>query len=84
MTEPESWKDRARATYRRWMRWIVRNVPAGWRSLLGVALIVGGVLGFLPVLGFWMIPLGVAVIGLDVALVRRRIRALRNRKKDGD
>jgi hypothetical protein len=34
-------------------------------------------LGFLPILGFWMIPLGVAVILLDIRVFRRwrRIRA---------
>jgi hypothetical protein len=35
---------------------------------------VGGVLGFLPILGFWMFPLGVAFVALDVPLTRRRIQ----------
>ena len=30
------------------------------RLLIGIGFIVGGILGFLPILGFWMIPLGVA------------------------
>jgi UPF0716 family protein affecting phage T7 exclusion len=42
-----------------------------WRILLGVALIVAGFLGFLPVPGFWMGPLGVVVLSLDVPIVRR-------------
>ena len=41
------------------------------RTLLGVALIIGGILGFLPVLGFWMIPLGLIVLSQDFASVRR-------------
>ncbi len=41
------------------------------RILIGVLLIVGGVLGFLPVLGFWMIPLGVLVLSYDLAFVRK-------------
>jgi UPF0716 family protein affecting phage T7 exclusion len=41
------------------------------RIALGVGLIFGGVLGFLPVLGFWMIPLGLLVLSLDLPLVRR-------------
>ena len=41
------------------------------RILIGVSLILGGVLGFLPVLGFWMVPLGVLVLSLDLPLVRR-------------
>ena len=60
--------------YARALRWIVRHVPPGARTLLGLLLIVGGIFGFLPVLGFWMIPLGVAVILLDVAVVRRWAR----------
>ncbi|MCA0869680.1 hypothetical protein LCL97_02470 [Seohaeicola saemankumensis] len=51
-----------------------RNVPPGLRLLLGVLLIIGGILGFLPVLGFWMIPLGLAVAALDVRPMLRRIR----------
>ena len=43
---------------------------------IGVALIVGGVLGFLPVLGFWMIPLGVAVLAYDVPSAERLRRRL--------
>ena len=35
------------------------------RPPLGVALIVLGMFGFLPVLGFWMIPLGLAVLAID-------------------
>ena len=41
------------------------------RIALGVALILGGVLGFLPILGFWMIPLGLYVLSQDFAGVRR-------------
>lgn len=41
------------------------------RRMLGLALIIGGVLGFLPVLGFWMIPLGLLILSIDSAWVRR-------------
>ncbi len=41
------------------------------RMILGAALIIGGVLGFLPVLGFWMIPLGLIVLSVDSTTVRR-------------
>lgn len=68
---PEIWMDRVQRAYRRWMRWIVRNVPPGGRTVVGLLLIVGGMFGFLPVLGFWMIPLGIAVILLDVSRLRR-------------
>src|SRR5690606_18876265 len=32
------------------------------RIAVGVLLILGGCLGFLPVLGFWMVPLGLVVL----------------------
>lgn len=70
----QTWKARGQRTYTRALRWIVRNVPPGVRTLLGLVLIVGGFFGFLPILGFWMIPLGIAVILLDVAVVRRWAR----------
>jgi hypothetical protein len=47
-----------------------------YRILLGIALILGGIIGFLPVLGFWMIPLGLVVLSVDIARVRRWRRRL--------
>jgi len=44
---------------------------ASIRIGLGVGLIIGGLLGFLPVLGFWMIPLGLLVLSQDLPAVRR-------------
>lgn len=41
------------------------------RIVVGILFIVGGVLGFLPVLGFWMIPLGLLVLSVDFPAVRR-------------
>ena len=38
---------------------------------LGIVLVACGLLGFLPVLGFWMIPLGLLVLSVDIPVVRR-------------
>ncbi len=46
------------------------------RIIIGVLLIIGGFLGFLPVLGFWMIPLGLLVLSVDLPVVRRWRRQL--------
>jgi hypothetical protein len=46
------------------------------RRILGLALVAGGVLGFLPVLGFWMIPLGLIILSIDSPIVRRWRRKL--------
>ena len=80
-------RERARGVWHH-MRWQVarmlvrirRRVPPGLRLPLGLLLMVGGVFGMLPVLGFWMLPLGVAVAALDAgplaAAIRRRWRTL--------
>lgn len=57
----------------RWVKWADARLPRGLRSLLGLILIVAGFFGFLPILGFWMIPLGGALITLDIAPLRRRL-----------
>ena len=41
------------------------------RILLGCLLVLGGFLGFLPVLGFWMMPLGLLILAVDIPMVRR-------------
>ena len=41
------------------------------RIMLGGLLIFGGLLGFLPILGFWMLPLGIIVLSADIPAVRR-------------
>lgn len=38
---------------------------------LGVALILGGLVGFLPILGFWMIPVGFIILATDIPPIRR-------------
>lgn len=43
----------------------------GLRVAIGFALCFLGLLGFLPVLGFWMIPLGILVLSYEFAVVRR-------------
>jgi purine-cytosine permease-like protein len=53
-------------------------VPASviLRVGLGMACILGGVLGFLPVLGYWMLPLGLLILSIDFPWVRRFRRRL--------
>jgi hypothetical protein len=54
---------------------------------LGILLIAGGLVGFLPVVGFWMIPLGLLVLSVDIPAVRRWRRKLavwwHRRKEEG-
>ncbi|MGG7645194.1 hypothetical protein ACQ5SP_10350 [Rhodovulum sp. YNF3179] len=73
--------ERARRAWNGVMDWVRRRVPPGLRAVVGLLLMVGGVFGALPVLGFWMLPLGVAVIAIDVkslaAWIRKNGRAKR-------
>lgn len=41
------------------------------RIILGVLAVLSGFLGFLPVLGFWMVPVGIMILSVDLAPVRR-------------
>lgn len=63
---PSVWLQRLRAPGARWVR-----IP------IGILLICGGFLWFLPVLGFWMLPLGLVLLSLDVPILKHPVaRAL--------
>ncbi len=49
------------------------NLPANrlLRVCVGGLLIIGGLLGFLPILGFWMVPLGLIVLSVDSPVIRK-------------
>lgn len=47
------------------------------RKGAGIALVIGGILGFLPVLGYWMFPLGLALLAVDSPRARRLYRLIR-------
>lgn len=48
-----------------------KSMPSLARIILGLLLLLGGLLGALPVLGFWMVPLGLLVLSLDFRWARR-------------
>lgn len=60
------------------------------RIVAGILLILGGMVGFLPVLGFWMLPLGVLILSVDLHPVRRMRRRIevwwgrRRQRRNGD
>jgi hypothetical protein len=51
--------------------WLVSPAAALIRLPLALFFIAGGVFSFLPLLGIWMLPLGILLIAIDVAWVRR-------------
>jgi hypothetical protein len=52
------------------IRWLRQPSSLWIRMPAGVLLICGGLLGFLPVLGFWMLPLGLVLLADDVPPLR--------------
>lgn len=56
------------------MHWL-RQPSSRWlRVPVGVLLVIGGLLGFLPVLGFWMLIPGLLLLSLDVPFLRLPLR----------
>ncbi len=50
----------------------LRRPSASWlRVPLGILFVLGVLLSFLPVLGFWMTPVGLMLLAIDFALLRR-------------
>lgn len=79
MSDRNAQKEPLKTRLRDGLKKIRARVPRGLRFLLGLLLIAGGIFGFLPVLGFWMIPLGVMVAAFDVRLLLRWWRKRRKR-----
>ena len=51
----------------------IAKLPWIYRISIAVLLCIGGVLGFLPILGFWMLPLGIIAFGLCLPFTDRLI-----------
>lgn len=51
--------------------WLVGPKAVLVRLPLGLFFIAGGLFSFLPLLGIWMLPLGILLIAVDVPPVRR-------------
>ena len=66
----EQFERRLPESMRGLVRWLRKPGSGLVRIPLGIVLILFGLVGFLPILGFWMIPLGLLVLAIDVPLVR--------------
>ncbi|MDA0675304.1 MAG: hypothetical protein O3A88_02880 [Proteobacteria bacterium] len=69
------WRAKLHDIFHRGIHFSIEKLPPGTRVIAGVLLMGGGVLGFLPILGFWMFPLGVLIAALDIPPLRRRLLA---------
>ena len=70
----DRWQDRIPAWAARALGWLRRPSSRWLRIPIGVLLIVCGLLGFLPVLGFWMLIPGLLLLALDVPCLRWPVR----------
>jgi hypothetical protein len=60
----------------RFLRWL-RKPSSRWvRIPVGILLIIGGILSFLPILGLWMLPLGLLLLAQDLPFLQRPMRRL--------
>lgn len=57
------------------LRWAIDSSPFV-RWPIALLFIAGGLVGFLPILGFWMIPLGLIVIARDVPILQSPLARL--------
>jgi hypothetical protein len=49
----------------RFLDWLWKPGAKWVRLPIGIVLILAGIVGFLPILGFWMVPLGLIVLAKD-------------------
>jgi len=66
----EKFERRLPEMFKGFVAWLRKPGSGLVRVPLGVVLILCGVVGFLPILGFWMVPLGLLVLAIDVPIVR--------------
>ncbi len=57
----------------------IQSFPAVFRIAIGIAFLIGGILGMFPILGFWMFPLGLVILSIDFPWAKRAYRYLENK-----
>ena len=55
------------------IRWVRLPSSFAVRVVVAILLIAGGIFSFLPVLGLWMLPLGLLLIAQDVPFLQKPI-----------
>jgi len=55
----------------KFLRWL-RTPSSRWARIpMAILLVAGGIFGFLPALGFWMVPLGLLLLAQDLPFLRK-------------
>lgn len=60
----------------RFLAWVRKPSVMLVRIPLAFLLILGGIFSFLPILGIWMLPLGLLILALDVPLLERPVGSI--------
>ncbi len=55
------------------LHWLRQPAVRLVRIPLGILLVLGGIFSILPVLGIWMLPLGLLLLAIDVVPLRRPV-----------
>ena len=55
----------------KFIRWLRMPSSFAVRLVIAILLILGGIFSFLPVLGVWMLPLGLLLIAQDVPFLQK-------------
>ena len=58
-----------------WIRWLRKPNSFAVRVIVAIMLVLGGIFSFLPVLGLWMLPLGLLLISQDVLFLQKPLVA---------
>ena len=61
---------------RGFLGWVRKPSSRILRIPLGILLILGGVFSFLPILGVWMLPLGLLLLALDLPILQGPMNSL--------
>jgi uncharacterized RDD family membrane protein YckC len=67
------WVDRLPPRPRRAIVWLLRPQVRWLRIIVALLLVAGSVFWFLPILGLWMLPLGLLLLAEDIPPLRRRL-----------
>ncbi len=65
------------------VEWLLHDRTRLYRVPIAILFLLGGVFSFLPVLGVWMLPVGLMLLAVDVPILRPRVNAavIRGRRR---
>ena len=69
----ERYAARLPAWMARFIEWVRKPKLRPLRIFAGILLVLCGFVGFLPILGFWMVPLGLLLLAQDITFLRRPV-----------